>query len=127
MPVFTKRISEPPTRADGTRILITRYRPRAVRRGAESWAQWDKRLAPSTALLDAYLGKKRSKTGVTKGLAPITWREFRTRFRRELREPQAAAALEELRQRAAGGETVTLLCYCEDESHCHRTLVLELL
>lgn len=127
MPIRTKRINDPAASSDGTRILITRYRPRGVRRGAESWAAWDKRLAPSTALLDAYLGKARSPHGVTKDLPPITWSEFRKRFRAEMREPQAQAALDELRRRAGDGETMTLLCYCEDRDHCHRTLVHELL
>jgi uncharacterized protein YeaO (DUF488 family) len=128
MPIRTRQINDPATSADGTRILITRYRPRAVRRGEESWQEWDKRLAPSAALLDLAFGKVRSGNRVVaRGREPLPWTQFAQRFRTEMRAPDAAAALGELRARSARGETLTLLCYCEDEARCHRGLVRALL
>lgn len=123
MPVKTKRVGEPSAPADGTRILVTRYRPRAVRRGAETWHAWDKRLAPSIELLDAAFGKVRSGGKVTRGARPpLPWAEFVRRFAAEMDAPMARAALAELRARAKA-EMLTLLCYCEDEAHCHRGLL----
>jgi uncharacterized protein YeaO (DUF488 family) len=122
--IRTKSLAEAAASDDGDRILITRYRPRAVARGAESWHAWDKRLAPSVALLDLAFGKVReSGRVIVRDAEPLAWAEFEARFRQELRQPDAAAALAELRQRSAAGETVTLLCYCADERRCHRGIV----
>jgi uncharacterized protein YeaO (DUF488 family) len=127
MPIATKRLGAPPAPSDGTRILVTRYRPRAVRRGAETWAEWDQRLAPSVGLLDLCFGKERASGRVVSGARPpIAWAEFVRRFRAEMRAPAAQEALAELRVRART-ETVTLLCYCADETRCHRSLLAALL
>ncbi len=123
-----KRYAEPSAASDGTRILITRYRPRGIRKGDERWHAWDKRLAPSVALLDAAFGKRREgRRIVARDAAPIDWDTFATRYRQEMQAPDAQAALSELAARARAGETITLLCYCEDASRCHRTLALALL
>jgi uncharacterized protein YeaO (DUF488 family) len=122
--VRTKSVKEPVEPGDGTRVLITRFRPRGVRKGAESWVAWDKRLAPSLALFDAYRGRSRAPgRRVVTGLEPIAWEEFTRRFDDELRAPAAREALAEYRTRAEAGETITLLCYCDDAARCHRGLV----
>jgi len=122
--IRTKRIAEPPADADGARILIARYRPRGVRRGEETWDAWEKRLAPSPALLDAFYGKRRERGRlVAKGLAPLAWGEYAARFHAEMGGPDARAAIDDLAARSRRGETITLLCYCEDERRCHRSLV----
>lgn len=128
MPVRTRSVKEPVAPADGTRVLITRFRPRGVRKGAETWVAWDKRLAPSLELFDAYQGRRREgRRVVESGLTPLTWDEFTRRFEAEMRAPAAREALAGYRARAAGGETITLLCYCDDAARCHRGLVQALL
>lgn len=127
MPARAKRWSDPSTATDGLRVLATRYRPRGVRKGEEPWDRWDQRLAPSVALLDAYLGKVRVGRKVTQGAAPIAWDEFARRFARELEAAPALAALAEYRAHLARGEALTLLCYCEDAARCHRTLLVKAL
>lgn len=126
MPIRTKRVNEPPDPSDGTRILITRYRPRAVARGTESWSEWDKRVAPSVGLLDAAFGKTRVGARVVlRARPPIGWEEFVQRFAAEMQAPAAREAVAKLRARARTA-TLTLLCYCEDEARCHRGLVARL-
>lgn len=51
-------------------------------------------------------------------------REARERFAQILRGDAACSALERVRELAEDG-TVALLCFEEDESLCHRSLVLE--
>lgn len=122
--IRTKRIADPPADPDGTRILIARYRPRGVRRGEETWDAWEKRLAPSPPLLDAFHGKRRERGRlVEKGLPPLPWDEYVRRFHAEMEGEAARAAIAELAARSRAGETIALLCYCQDERRCHRSLV----
>jgi uncharacterized protein (DUF488 family) len=51
-------------------------------------------------------------------------REARDRFQQELQSETAASALQEVAELARSGEVV-LLCYEQDEQHCHREQVLE--
>lgn len=128
MPVRTKALGDHvEKRADGLRVLIARFRPRGVAATAETWDAWDKRLAPSQELFDAYRGRRREGGRVTaRGLAGISWEDYERRFREEMQAPEAQTALAEWRAAAQAG-TVTLLCHCEDAAHCHRSLVQELL
>ena len=113
MPVLTKRIYAPPSPADGTRILVMRFHPRGIRRTA--FHERRKELSPEPALLKAWKARR------------ITWREFARRFKAQMaRDPAARESLQELARRARK-ERVTLLCGCEDEAHCHRTLLKTLM
>jgi uncharacterized protein YeaO (DUF488 family) len=112
VPVRTRRWSDPEQPGDGLRVLICRYRPRALPKAAETWDVWMKALAPSKELLARFQD----------GL--IGWREYRQGYLREMAsQPEAPAAIEELAAEVRKGKTVTLLCSksCEDESRCHRT------
>ena len=83
--------------------------PRGVRKDAVD--RWEKELGPSTELVRAYRA------------GGMDWGEFARRYRAEMRgKPELLA---ELTKQARRG-TVTLLCGCEDESRCHRTLLKEL-
>ncbi len=118
--IETKKVhGDPVEPSDGTRVLITRYRPRFVARGKETWHAWDRRLAPSKELFDSFGGKG--------GRTKLSWEEYRERFLEEMERPEAQAALGEWAKRSAGAETITLLCFCKDETHCHRSLVRTLL
>jgi uncharacterized protein YeaO (DUF488 family) len=106
--IATKRVYEPATPADGTRVLIMRYWPRGIRR--EKVDRWLRELAPAIPLLRAFLDDK------------ITWAQYRPRYLAGLRSPEAQAALAEARILARRGR-VTLLCGCADARRCHRTLL----
>lgn len=119
MPIKTRRWNDPAQDDDGLRLLICRYRPRGVRKQDETWDQWDKNLGPSKDLHAAYYGKH--------GLEPITWEQYRSRYMKEMEQQQER--IQALADRVAKGETITLLCSsaCEDETHCHRSLLRKLI
>ena len=128
MPIKTKKLSNPTEKSDGCRILITRYRPQWVRKENENWDEWDRRLAPSRDLHAAWYGRKRENGKVVqRNLPQIPWNEYKECFLKEMESAEAKEAIKSLRERSAKGEIITVLCKCEDESHCHRSLVKKLI
>ena len=114
MPIRTKRWNDPIEKGDDFRLLICRYRPRALPKANETWHTWAPELGPSKELHADYYGKHG---------APITWDEYRNRYLSEMQEQHEL--IEELALLHREGRTITLLCWsaCEDETHCHRTLL----
>src|SRR5436305_8059402 len=119
MPIHTKRWNDPCERSDGFRLLTCRYRPRALPKAKETWDLWWCHLGPSKELHAAYYGKH--------GQTPITWEEFHRRYVEEMKGQEESIAL--LAEKVAAGKTITLLCSsaCTDETHCHRTLLRQLI
>jgi uncharacterized protein YeaO (DUF488 family) len=118
MPIKTKRWDDPKEADDGYRLLICRYRPRALPKAKETWDNWCSQLGPSRELHADFYGKHGP---------PITWEVYRRRY---LEEIQAQTEMiDELAQLVAEGKTITLLCSsaCLDPSHCHRTLLKDLI
>jgi uncharacterized protein YeaO (DUF488 family) len=115
--ICTKRWNDPAEPGDGFRLLVCRYRPRGVRKDAETWDAWWPHLGPSRELHAAIYGKDGP---------PIAWAEFKRRYSAEMRAQGEAIA--SLAARVAGGERITLLCSsaCLDPAHCHRTLLANL-
>lgn len=97
---------------DGLRVLITRHRPRC-RRTEESWDEWWKDLGPSTELYADHIGKNGT---------PISWEEFRVQYIKEMRASTPRKKINQLAQYYNAGMNIILLCYCEDEKVCHRSL-----
>jgi uncharacterized protein YeaO (DUF488 family) len=106
--IATKRIYAPPAPEDGHRVLIMRLWPRGIRK--ERVDTWLKELGPVPSLLRAFLDER------------ITWAQYVPRYLAGLERPEAQAAIAEVRRRAREGR-VTLLCGCEDEQRCHRSLL----
>jgi uncharacterized protein YeaO (DUF488 family) len=102
--IRTKRAYEPPSRADGFRILVDRLWPRGVSREAARLGLWAKDVAPSPGLREWF------------GHRPERFREFAERYRRELAKSPAREALAEITLRAAHGD-VTLVYGARDEEH----------
>jgi uncharacterized protein YeaO (DUF488 family) len=120
VPVRTKRWNDPREPGDGFRLLVCRIRPRGVGKAKETWDDWWPDLGPSRALLDDFHGKSG---------APIEWESYVPRYLEEMRGPTQVWRIRDLARRAAGGETITLLCSsaCTDPAHCHRTLLAGLI
>src|SRR4051794_38304406 len=118
MPIRTKRWDDPAEPDDGFRLLICRYRPRGIAKSAETWDAWEPNLGPSRDLHAGAYGKKG---------AMLSWESYRKLFLNEMR--QQTALIDQLAQRLAAGETITLLCSsaCTRESRCHRSLLKELI
>jgi uncharacterized protein YeaO (DUF488 family) len=100
--VRLKRVYESAASNDGLRILVDRLWPRGLTRERAAVDLWLKEVAPSTALRKWF------------DHDPAKWREFRIRYRRELRENDSAVA--QLVQHAEE-RPVTLVYGARDEEH----------
>jgi len=121
MAIRIVRLGDPRAPAEGPRLGTVRRPPRGVRK--EDYASrdyfdlWLPDLAPSAALVTYALSQ------------PFTerrWSSYARRYRAEMRKP-AARRLISLLATLSAGTTFSLGCYCADESHCHRSLLRELL
>lgn len=110
--VRTKRVYDPPEADDGHRVLIDRVWPRGVARSRAKLDDWMRDLAPSTELRQWF------------NHDPARFKQFRTRYRKELREHKDQ--LDELRHRASAGR-VTLIYAARDEKHNNAVVLAELL
>jgi uncharacterized protein YeaO (DUF488 family) len=110
--VRIKRVYDPPSPEDGLRILITRYWPRGIKR--EAVDEYDTKVAPSRELLREFKHE---------GLA---WEPYTQRYLREMEAEESRRDIERLGE-IASARTITLMCVCEDETHCHRSLLQDLI
>ncbi|MCQ0017986.1 DUF488 domain-containing protein [Actinomadura madurae] len=101
MEVRLRRVYEPPSSDDGTRILVDRVWPRGLSKEDARLDEWLKDVAPSTELRKWY------------GHDAEKFAEFARRYDAELAEPERASALDHLRELAGQG-TVTLLTATKD-------------
>jgi uncharacterized protein YeaO (DUF488 family) len=98
---------------DGTRILITRYVPRYIKKKDQKnhWDKWLIDLSPSKALHKQYKNGK------------ISWDVFSQRFRDEIRYNERSMELCRQLAKESLNKSITLLCFEDDEHLCHRSLV----
>ena len=100
--IQVKRVYEPAARGDGTRFLVDRLWPRAVKKEGLRLTAWLKEVAPSGGLRKWF------------GHDPKRWPEFQRRYGAELdRDPDGWQPILE----AARKGTVTLLFSARDEEH----------
>ena len=64
--------------------------------------------------------------GARKPFTPPRFAEYARKYRREMSEP-AAQRLIALLAALSASTNFSVGCYCEDESHCHRSLLKTLL
>lgn len=108
MSVQTKRIYEPPSPADGHRVLIDRLWPRGISKEKARIDEWARDLAPSDELRRWF------------GHRPERFEEFKARYTEELRDH--AEAIAALRRRARSG-TVTLVYAARDSDHSNAAVL----
>ena len=118
MAIKTKRWDEPKAPDDGFRLLVCRYRPRALLKSKETWDLWWSQLGPSKELHAAIYGKNGP---------PMAWDEFRRRYVEEMSAQEESIDI--LAEKVAAGTTLTLMCSsaCVDPARCHRTLLRQLI
>ncbi len=102
MKITIKRAYDPPSSADGVRILVDRLWPRGVSKESLEMDMWLKDVAPSAELRKWF------------GHDPERWPEFKRRYIAELK--QNAAACEAI-VAAARKHHVTLLFGAKDLEH----------
>lgn len=106
-----KRVYEPPSRADGARVLVERLWPRGMRKADLLLDAWMKEVAPSPQLRAWY------------GHDPEKWPEFRRRYIAELTRTRAWMPLIDL----AARKPLTLLYSARDEEHNSAVLLRDYL
>ena len=112
--VHIKRAYDVASRGDGMRILVDRLWPRGLKKAEVNVVKWMKELGPSTELRKFF------------GHDSAHWKEFRKRYKAELRRPEARAMLKEIATAAARG-TVTLVYSAKDEEHNQAVVISEVL
>jgi uncharacterized protein YeaO (DUF488 family) len=111
--IKTKSIYDSIENSDGTRILITRYWPRGIKK--EKFDKWYKDLSPSKNLLKDYKEGR------------IDFQLFQRLFRNEIiKNKNVIDICQNIAKEAFNGKEFTLLCYEKDESNCHRKLIRKL-
>jgi len=114
------RLGTPRVKGEGLRLGTVRRPPRGVPRAEfasrDFYDAWLPELAPSEELVA--FGLKSTDAG--------TWRTFVRRYRAEMKRP-AAARLLDLLAALSQDTALSVGCYCEDESRCHRSVLRDLL
>jgi len=114
------RLGSPRGEGEGTRIGTVRRPPRGVPKAefaARDWYDvWFPNLAPSLETM------KQAQAAQT----PAQWNAFVRKYKAEMAAPDAAHAIELLATLSQHSD-FSVGCYCEDESHCHRSILRELL
>ena len=120
MAVRVVRLGTARANDEGLRIGTVRRPPRGVPKAEfakQNWYDvWFPNLAPSVETMK--LGQQAE--------TAVQWAAFRRKYRTEMATPEASHALELLA--ALSHQTnFSVGCYCEQESHCHRSVLRELL
>ena len=105
---------------EGLRLGTVRRPPRGVPKSEfakQDWYDvWFPTLAPSAETV---------KLGHAAETA-AQWSAFKRKYRREMAAPEASQAID-LLARLSHQTSFSVGCYCPDESHCHRSVLRELL
>ena len=121
MAIKLKSLRQPKESSDGLRMLITRFRPRYVKKGNENWDVWHRDLAPSKQLWYEYFKTKK-----------IDWNQYKERFIEQVKDnPKSIELIRwlskfENNNNNNDNNNITLMCFCKNEKNCHRSIVKEL-
>ena len=120
MAVHVIRLGSERIKNEGLRIGTVRRPPRGVPKpqyATENWYDvWFPNLAPSAETVKLGMSATTEKD----------WLAFKKRYRAEMKAPDAARALD-LLAALSHSANFSVGCYCEDEAHCHRSVLRELL
>ena len=114
------RLGTPRVKGEGLRIGTVRRPPRGVPKSEHAsrdfYDVWLPELSPSEELV---VFAQRSGDA-------RAWKTFVRRYRSEMKRPAARRLLDMLAALSRDTD-LSVGCYCEDESHCHRSVLKELL
>jgi uncharacterized protein YeaO (DUF488 family) len=120
MVVRIVRLGSVRSEEEGIRIGTVRRHPRGVPKvefARQNWYDvWFPNLAPSVETMQ--FGQMAQ--------TPAQWAAFTTKYRAEMSTPEASHTLE-LLAALSQQSNFSVGCYCEDEAHCHRSVLRALL
>jgi uncharacterized protein YeaO (DUF488 family) len=115
----TYRFGTPRRRGQGLRVGAVRHLPRGMRK--EDYARlnqfdvWFPTVAPSAGLVSWLREDPEAR-----------WPRFVERYQREMKRPESRHAIQLLAE-IAKRTPISIGCFCEDESHCHRSILRKLI
>jgi len=120
MAIRIVRLGSPRVKGEGTRIGTVRRPPRGVPKSefaSQNWYDvWFPNLAPSAETVKFALEAK----------TPAQWAKFVKKYRAEMATPENSRTIELLAV-LSHQCNFSVGCYCENEAHCHRSVLRELL
>lgn len=120
MPIHIVRLGSPRLPDEGVRIGTVRRPPRGVPKSEfarrDFYDVWQPLLSPSAELVAEAKAAEDDKA----------WGVFRRKFKAEMDQP-AASHLLDLLAALSHQTAMAVGCYCENEAHCHRSVLRELL
>ncbi|MDH4036050.1 MAG: DUF488 family protein [Candidatus Krumholzibacteria bacterium] len=120
MPVRIVRLGSPRAKGEGLRIGTVRRPPRGVPKdqfaSRDFYDVWFPNLSPTEPLLKETFPVKDERA----------WKVFKRKFLAELKQLAPRRDLE-LLAALSHQASFSIGCYCEDEAHCHRSILRELL
>ena len=120
MAIRVVRLGSPRTEGEGTRIGTVRRPPRGVPKSefaSQNWYDvWFPNLAPSAETMK--LGQEAD--------TPAQWAAFIKKYRSEMATPEISRTLDLLAV-LSHQSNFSVGCYCENEAHCHRSVLRALL
>ena len=120
MAVRVIRLGSPRVKGEGTRIGTVRRPPRGVSKAAfasQDWYDvWFPNLAPSPETIKLGQG----------AATPAQWAAFAKQYRAEMASPENSHTLTLLAALSQQSD-FSVGCYCQDEAHCHRSVLRALL
>ena len=120
MAVRVVRLGSPRLKGEGTRIGTVRRPPRGVPKtqfaSQNYYDVWFPNLAPSVETMQA--GQRAA--------TPAQWAAFVRKYKTEMNEPGARHDLA-LLATLSHATNFSVGCYCDDEQHCHRSVLRQLL
>lgn len=120
MPIHIVRLGSPRLPDEGLRLGTVRRPPRGVPKAEfarrDFYDVWQPLLSPSAELVAEAKAAADEKT----------WEGFKRKFKVEMNQP-APSQLLDLLAALSHHTSLAVGCYCEDEAHCHRSVLRELL
>ncbi|WP_295986891.1 DUF488 domain-containing protein [uncultured Variovorax sp.] len=123
MSIRIVRLGTPRAPGEGLRVGTVRRPPRGVPKtefASQDWYDvWYPNLAPSVEAM-------KQAQEAQKAESPAQWNAFVRKFKAEMAEPDASRSLD-LLAALSHGTSLSVGCYCEEESRCHRSVLRSLL
>jgi len=120
MSIFIVQLGTPRKPGEGVRLGTVRRPPRGIPKAdfarLDYYDVWFPNLSPSSTLLQEAQGAADERA----------WAAFRRKFWREMSAPDRSRELDVLAA-LSHHTNLSLGCYCQDESRCHRSVLRELL
>jgi len=121
MAIRIVRLGTPRAKGEGLRLGTVRRPPRGVPKAdfarRDFYDVWLPELSPSADVVSNALSEE---------WTPPRWHRFERAYRREMATP-AARHLIELLAAMSKTSDFSVGCYCEDPTHCHRSILADLL